>query len=65
MLNEKNIFTAVRWFEFYVLWKIVYTVEEAEGLCGKAILKSWRNVENFLQKSWKYGEKVVDRSGGL
>ena len=55
----------VRWFEFYVLWKIVYTVEEAEGLCGKNILKSWQNVENFSKKSWKYGEKVVDRSGGL
>ena len=23
------------------------------------------HVENFLQKSWKYGEKVVDRNGGL
>jgi hypothetical protein len=28
----------------------VYAVEEAEGLCGKNILKFWQNVENFLQK---------------
>lgn len=43
----------------------VYKVEAASGLCGKIDRQSSKNVENFLKKRWKYGEKVVDRNGGL
>ena len=37
----------------------VYKVDAASGLCGKADQQSRKNVENFLKKKWKYGEKVV------
>ena len=43
----------------------MYKVEAASRLCGKADQQPRKNVENFLKKIWKYGEKVVDRSGGL
>jgi len=43
----------------------VYKVETASWLCGKTDQQSRKNVENFLKKRWKYGEKVVDRNGGL
>jgi hypothetical protein len=35
----------------------VYKVDAASGLCGKADQQSRKNVENFLKKRWKYGEK--------
>ena len=46
-------------------WMGVYKVETASRICGKADQQSRKNVENFLKKRWKYGEKVVDRNGGL
>ena len=49
----------------HLLWIGVYKVETASRLCGKADQQSRKNVENFLKKRWKYGEKVVDRNGGL
>ena len=43
----------------------VYKVDAASGLCGKADQQSRNNVEKNKKKRWKYGEKVVDRNGGL
>ena len=35
----------------------MYKVEAASWLCGKIDRQSSKNVENFLKKRWKYGEK--------
>ena len=43
----------------------VYKVETASRICGKADQQSRKNVEKKKKKRWKYGEKVVDRNGGL
>jgi hypothetical protein len=43
----------------------VHAVDTGNMFCGKSSSNLWQNVENFLKKIWKYGEKVVDRREGL
>ena len=39
------------------LWRKVYAVDTGNMFCGKAVLKSRQNVENFLKKYGNMGKK--------